>query len=86
MVNWTDDVKSAAEVGDYWTVNRENLGTFEWNDLPVGREFDGKVLKNVKSPPHALPPPRSPTLWYLLGALTINDRGKHAGESDDCFL
>ena len=23
----------------------------------AGREFDGKFLKNVKSPPHALPPP-----------------------------
>ena len=55
MVNWTDDVKSAARVGDYWTVNRENLGTFEWNDLPVGREFNGKVLKNVKFPPHPAP-------------------------------
>ena len=29
----------------------------DWNDLPVGREFDGKFLKNVKSPPHALLPP-----------------------------
>ena len=28
-----------------------------WNDLPVGREFDCKFLKKVKSPPHALPPP-----------------------------
>ena len=33
---------------------RGNLVTFDWNDLPVGREFDGKFLKNVKSPPHAL--------------------------------
>ena len=23
---------------------------FDWNDLPVGREFDDKFLKNVKSP------------------------------------
>ena len=30
---------------------------FDWNDLPVGREFDCKFFKNVKSPPHALPPP-----------------------------
>ena len=35
-----------------------NLVAFDWNDLPVGREFDCKFLKNVKSPPHALPPPR----------------------------
>ena len=35
-----------------------NLVAFDWNDLLVGREFDGKFLKNVKSPPHALPPLR----------------------------
>ena len=34
-----------------------NFIAFDWNDLPVGREFDGKFLKNLKSPPHALPPP-----------------------------
>ena len=34
-----------------------NLVVIDWNDLPVGRELDGKFLKNVKSPPHALPPP-----------------------------
>ena len=34
-----------------------NLVAFDWNDLPVGREFDCKFLKKVKSPPHALPPP-----------------------------
>ena len=28
-----------------------NLVAFDWNDLPVGREFDCKFLKNVKSPP-----------------------------------
>ena len=28
----------------------------DWNDLPMGREFDGKFLKNVKSPAHAPPP------------------------------
>ena len=33
-----------------------NFCAFDWNSLPVGREFDGKFLKNVKSPPHALPP------------------------------
>ena len=36
-----------------------NLVAIDWNDLPVGREFDCKFLKNVKSPPHALPTPRS---------------------------
>ena len=34
-----------------------NLVASDWNDLPVGREFDCKFLTNVKSPPHALPPP-----------------------------
>ena len=29
----------------------ENLVAFDWNDLPMGREFDGKFLKNVKSQP-----------------------------------
>ena len=37
-----------------------NLVAFDWNDLPVGREFDCKFLKNVKSSPHALPPPPPP--------------------------
>ena len=32
-----------------------NLVTIDWNDLPMGREFDGKFLKNVKSPPYPLP-------------------------------
>ena len=46
-----------------------NLVAFDWNDLPVGREFDCKFLKNVKCPPHALPlPPPSPRLT-LIGAL-----------------
>ena len=34
-----------------------NLFAIDWNDLPVGREFDGKFWKNFKSPPYALPPP-----------------------------
>ena len=34
-----------------------DLVAFDWNDLPVGREFDRKFLKKVKSPPYALPPP-----------------------------
>ena len=31
-----------------------NLVAIDWNDLPVGREFDGKFLENVQSPTHAL--------------------------------
>ena len=27
-----------------------NLVAIDWNDLPVGREFEGKFLKNVKPP------------------------------------
>ena len=44
---------------------RGNLVAFDWNDLPVGREFDRKCLKNVKSPPYALPPP---ACFTLIGA------------------
>ena len=46
-----------------------NLVAFDWNDLPVGREFDCKFLKKAKSPPHALPLP-PPTGITLIGALT----------------
>ena len=48
-----------------------NLVAFDRDDLPVGREFDGKFLKSVKSPPHALPPsPPSPIAGLtLIGAL-----------------
>ena len=46
-----------------------NLVAFYWNDLPVGREFDRKFLKKVKSPPYALPPPPGIT---LIGALNIS--------------
>ena len=35
-----------------------NLVAIDWNDLPVGRNLTAKFLKNVKSPPHTLPPPR----------------------------
>jgi len=27
----------------------ENFCTFDWNDLPMSREFDGKFVKNAKS-------------------------------------
>ena len=49
-----------------------NLVAFDWNDLPVGGEFDGKFLKNVKSTPHARPPsppPPRPNGFTLIGAL-----------------
>ena len=32
-----------------------NLVAFDWNDFPMGREFDCKCLNKVKSPRHALP-------------------------------
>ena len=38
----------------------------------MGREFDDKFLKNVQSPPQALPPPpppRTPAGFTLIGAL-----------------
>ena len=46
---------------------RGNLVAFDWNDLPVGREFDDKFWENVTSPPHSLPPP--PPGLALIGAL-----------------
>ena len=46
-----------------------NLVAIDWNDLPAGRQFDCKFLKNVKSPRHALlPPPPPPTGFTLIGA------------------
>ena len=45
-----------------------NLVAIDLNDLPVGREFEGKFLKNVKSPSHALPPPPYPAGLTLIGA------------------
>ena len=46
-----------------------NLVAFDWNDLPVGREFDCKFLKKVKSPPYALPPP--PRRHYIDRCITL---------------
>ena len=43
-----------------------NLVAIDWNDLPMGREFDDKFLKNVKSPPHALPSPNPPPAGLIL--------------------
>ena len=51
-----------------------NLVAFDWNDLPLGREFDGKFLKNVKSPPHTLPLP-PPAGFILIGA--TESKAKH---------
>ena len=44
-----------------------DLVAIDWNDLPVGSEFNCKFLKNVTSPPHALPPP-PPTGFTVIGA------------------
>ena len=41
---------------EFLQVQLINVWLIRYNDLPVGKEFDGKFLKNVKSPPHALPP------------------------------
>ena len=38
----------------------------DWNDLPMGREFDGKFLKNVKSPSHAPPTPPLPASLTII--------------------
>ena len=47
-----------------------NLVAFDWNDLPVGREYDCKFLKKVKSPPHAVPPPPPPRRHYIDRCIT----------------
>ena len=49
-----------------YSLGRGNFVAFDWNDLPLGREFDCKFLKKVKSQPHALPPP--PAGITLIGA------------------
>ena len=47
---------------------------FDWNDLPVGREFDCKFWKKAKSPPHALPPPPPPpTGITLIGTMVCTE-------------
>ena len=50
-----------------------NSVAFDRDHLPVGREFDGKFLKSVKSPSHVLPPLPKPPLptagLTLIGAL-----------------
>ena len=48
---------SALGLTAMFSLGWENLVAFDWNDLPVGRKFDYKFLKKVKSPPYALPPP-----------------------------
>ena len=48
---------SALELTAMCSLGWGNLVGFDWNDLPVGREFDRKFLKKVKSPPYVLPPP-----------------------------
>ena len=52
-----------------WSPGWENLVAFDWNDVPVDREFDfGKFLKNVK--PH--PMPCLPPGFTLMGALSLD--------------
>ena len=59
---------------------------FDWDDLPVGREFDGKFFKTVKSPPYALPPPPrlniDRCIIYMvlqIMLVTVRRARKHAG-------
>jgi len=57
-----NEVDFFANVNDQCTGNVSgNLCAFDWNSLPMGREFDGKFLKNVN--PHPMPcPPLPPAL------------------------
>ena len=45
---------------DWIAAKLTNLCASDWNDLPVGREYDGEFLKNVISPSHALPSLKPP--------------------------
>ena len=60
------------------------LVAFDWNDLPVGREFDCQFLKKVKSLPHALPPP--PAAFTLIGALVGKQYEKSIFSTDPMLL
>ena len=72
---------SALGLTAMFSLGWENLVAFDWNDLPVGRKFDYKFLKKVKSPPYALPPPPPPppppprrhysALWQLKSPLIL---------------
>ena len=56
-----------------------NLVAFDWEDLPAGREFDCKFLKNVKLPPAPFPlPPARPRRLYTDGC--VNEDIKHREE------
>ena len=46
----------------YLTVQCAARGGEIWLHLPEGREFDCKLLKNVKLPPHVPPPSPPPAL------------------------
>ena len=52
--------------------------SFDWNDLHVGREFDCKFLKTVKSPPYALPPP--PHRHYIDRCIILNKINNNCNE------
>ena len=59
-----------------------NLVAFDWNDLPVGRKFDGKFLKHVKSPPNPLPPPG----WlYIDRCISLLSSRRHVIWHDSVF-
>ena len=55
------------------------LVAFDWNDLPVEREFDRKFLKKVKSQPYALPPPPLPRRHYIDRCITAVCLYGHVG-------
>ena len=55
-----------------------NLVAIDWNDLPMGREFDDNFLKNIKSPPHAQPSLPPTPCWlnidrYIIRGHWCND-------------
>ena len=59
-----------------------NLVAFDWNDLPVGRKFDGKFFKHVKSPPNPLPPPGR---LYIDRCISLLSSRRHVIWHDSVF-
>ena len=50
-----------------------NFCASDWNDLPARREFDGKFLENVKTPPHA----KEKNTDHLLASVSTEGKSIH---------
>ena len=54
------------------SLGRGNFCAYDWNDLPVGREFEGHFLKKMSNPYalHVLPRPPPPAGFTLIVTLS----------------